>query len=539
MDLFDILAESNGSGVGPICLMGVNGAGKTRYLRDLAQRLRLSGRSVVYVAAERDFVSIGNQIYGVEPLMHDNFRIVEIAASPAGGAPQREIAVIISDSIARTKANDDAKERLFIEEVADWLRRGETPPKPVAPIPQLDRVLEGLGAVLGYPISALYREPYSRTSSPWTLSIKVGDDNVEPSGLSSGERQVLLIAAMMLEEPLEPMVLLIDEPELHLNEAKAIELWESMERRLTNVTFVYATHSVNFATRTEVQELYVVEPRSSPSKLDTTGAMPVGVVKDLVGARIQFRKSDRIPVLCEDEGHSMLLTDLLPVGRFEPLLANSRDSVIRAISSRAEYEQVFVDHPILLGLVDRDFASDQEIAAIESNGVFSLPYNDFEACLLHPNAGLEIVKVAKPSITYDDYVGILCAAAHQAIPETLRKLKAAVEADHAPTITYQIDSGNIIASVTTPAGALADFEQRARLLYQMVETKDVEGILRHFKGKKVYQRFRELMRAQKVEIPQPYQLYRTVREIPRLLNILRTTPGLTELEGKIRARQLI
>ncbi|MCZ7912031.1 hypothetical protein O9X94_22140 [Agrobacterium leguminum] len=532
MGVFEELQHGDVKPLGPICLMGVNGAGKSRFLREIHDQITLSGRRSIYVSAHRDFAGAWSRdIYSHAAL--DPYQIFD-DPRPNRTGPQPDFPTLISHALERAYQKDAQSRNTFVENVARWIESDNQLDRPEKPVYIMPRLLDDLGSVLGRKL-ILDMEQSGRGGSNFGLKIDVNGVTYPVSSLSSGERQILLFSILMFQETERHVAIFVDEPELHLNEAKAISLWSELESRLSNSTFVYATHSLNFATRPGIRELFIIEAGDSPIKVDANAAIPVEMIKDLVGARVQIRRSGLVPILCEDQGQAMLLADLLPTGRYEPILVNSRDGVIRAISARSEYDKVFSGHPVSVGLIDRDFASDEEISALERSGIYSLPYNDFEACLLHPSLSREFLGITDRAVSHEEYTDALCAAAEKALSETLQKLKASVQLDHAPVITHSFTPEGVTAWADTPRNASAAFEQRANQILQMIKVKDVEGILRNFKGKKVYQHFRDIMRVRKVAVHQPYQSYRTLREIPRMVNLVATVPGLTELRDKIIA----
>ena len=529
-DVFDLLQHGSIESRGPICIMGVNGAGKSRFLRGLHEQLTLGGRRTVYVPAHREFTDSWSGSWSFSTtaapynLLQDVHRDGGIADLPS----------LINQALARAQQLDSTTKANFITSVAEWIEGGERNPKPEKPNYLLNSLLDDLGAIIGRKLIT-HRPDFARGGQ---FGILVEKDGVTypVSSLSSGERQILLFAILSFQSVSEHVAIFVDEPELHLNESRAIEMWGALEAKLPAATFIYATHSLNFATRPEVKHLFIIKPGQKPVEISQSSTVPNKAAKDLVGARVLIRRTGTIPVLCEDDGQSLLLKDILTSGIFEPITVNARETVIRAVLAQDEYDRVLADHPIKLGLIDRDFATDDEIVALEKRGIFTLPYNEFESCLLHPSLALEYLRISDNAITDAHYVDALVVAAEAALPETLQKLKAKIESDHKPTIKHEWSNGRLSATVDVPSNAVGQFLARGGVLQKAISSRDTELILQCFKGKPLYKHFRKRIRDMGVDIYDPYQLYRTIREIPKLKAALLEIPEIKTLAKKLEAR---
>jgi ABC-type ATPase involved in cell division len=69
-----------------------------------------------------------------------------------------------------------------------------------------------------------------------------------PKKLSAGEGSIFLILCQVACAPVRAVVI-IDEPELHLEQAKSVHLCTVLERMRPDVFFVYLTHQLAIASR--------------------------------------------------------------------------------------------------------------------------------------------------------------------------------------------------------------------------------------------------------------------------------------------------
>lgn len=100
--------------------------------------------------------------------------------------------------------------------------------------------------------TAFYRR--KKVSVTVTDGIRVVDENgdaLDPSNLSSGEKQLLLLLCNVLTATHHPTLFIIDEPELSLNVKWQRRLIDSLLLLVegTRVQFIMATHSIELLTR--------------------------------------------------------------------------------------------------------------------------------------------------------------------------------------------------------------------------------------------------------------------------------------------------
>lgn len=532
MDILQTILREPRTLRGPVCLLGVNGAGKSRYLSSLERELRGSGRPAMLISAHRDFMGSMKHIPEI-PADIGPHQVLEYAASQKpGSAPS--LTGLIYAALARARASHHRNYSDFKERVTDWLEAGETGPKPVPPPDTMKELLADVGGVLGYRLQFTPRDQQRQSASEEELLADVSGSLLPISSLSSGERQILLVAILLFQSSTKHVTILVDEPELHLNEARAIELWESLEAKLQDATFIYATHSVNFATRPGVAHLFTIEPGQTPKEVPASTSVPSSVVRDLVGVRVQIRRSDAIPILCEDSGHALLLEDLIQGKSIQAIAVGGRDRVIGAILARGDYDKVLMDHPVRFGLVDRDYDTEEQLTALERRGVFALPFNEFESLLLHPQIACSFMYFDDGPLEESLFKTTLVRAARSTFDQTLQKLKATVEQDFKPSIKYEVGNDSIYATCEVVGDPAEAFRARAEAIQSAIARADVDDILRLMKGKKLYQHFRRHAQSSGVSVPEKaYDFYRNIREIPRFQDQLQAIPKLAQLKARL------
>ncbi|MDQ4120479.1 MAG: AAA family ATPase [Acidobacteriota bacterium] len=195
--------------------------------------------------------------------------------------------------------------------------------------------------------------------------------------MSDGERVVFYLIGQALSAPKEG-ILIIDEPELHLNKSIQSTLWDKIEAERQDCLFVYLTHDLDFAaSRIDATKVCL---RSFDGQtwdwyvIPQEAEIPEEVLFEIAGSRkpVIFIEGERngldyfvYPKLYPD-------FTIIPVG--------SCESVIHATNSFSSLKHL---HRLSsYGIVDRDFRDAAEIAYLESIGISVLNFSELENLFL-------------------------------------------------------------------------------------------------------------------------------------------------------------
>jgi energy-coupling factor transporter ATP-binding protein EcfA2 len=338
--------------------------------------------------------------------------------------------------------------------------------------------------------------------------------------LSDGERQVLYVAVLFLLASRGARTLfLIDEPELHLHEARCIELWEALENRFAECVFVYLTHSVAFATRTSVDRSFVLDIVGSVQELPLHEAISPIVMRDIVGTRIQLLRTDKPPLFCEDNLQRIILTDLFGDQAESVVVSNSKQ-VIAAASREEGWKKVRSGGGVYGGVVDRDMRDEEEAAELEGRGVFVTPFYDAESFILVPELiSPYISQLANRAINLCDVGQWICDAAKgRATIVTLKRLASYVSNRYGEVLEYKpgVAAANIEDSIfVTQNEKMRDiFITRAKLIQRAIESGSAKLVLKSVICKSgLYSEFRKICRTRSgIELlSDPAQQYRAMK----------------------------
>jgi energy-coupling factor transporter ATP-binding protein EcfA2 len=138
--------------------------------------------------------------------------------------------------------------------VEKWVKSGQQGECPKRKQPPLEHLFE------------LFTEIFPRISLSYNadarqLWAEKDGSRYGPSGLSDGEKQVFSILADLIELEDDHDLIVADEPELNLHPELAERVWTLIENEFPLKHFIYATHSINFALRPNVEKVWIVSAR--------------------------------------------------------------------------------------------------------------------------------------------------------------------------------------------------------------------------------------------------------------------------------------
>ncbi|CAN5347089.1 hypothetical protein BH10PSE6_BH10PSE6_23610 [soil metagenome] len=227
------------------------------------------------------------------------------------------------------------------------------------------------------------------------LKVSRGAVNVDAQGgpynagqLSDGERVLFyLLGHALLASP--DSVIIVDEPELHVNRAILQAMWDAIESERRDCCFVYATHDLEMAASRRGALRYAVETYRFPGLWDIAPIpndieLPEDVLVKVVGSRA--------PILFV-EGTAGSLDGMIyrhAYSRFTVHCAGACDDVIRTVQS---FNRHGVLHRIgCAGLVDADDRDASFLDFLRDRNIHVLPVAEIENFMLLPGPFMEFAK---------------------------------------------------------------------------------------------------------------------------------------------------
>lgn len=202
--------------------------------------------------------------------------------------------------------------------------------------------------------------------------------------MSDGERVMLymLAQAISLEEK---SILIIDEPELHIHKAILNKFWDKLEEVRKDCVFIYITHDLDFAASRNNKDILWVKSFDGENvweyeilDLKDVSDLPEELLCELIGTRkkVLFVEGTRTSLdfrlyqeVYKDKGYH-----LIPCGGCE--------EVVTYVKAKKGYDKLATIDAI--GIIDRDFRTEDEIENLKDKGIYALKVAEVENLFVVP-----------------------------------------------------------------------------------------------------------------------------------------------------------
>lgn len=479
-------------------ILGANGSGKSTLLRAIKEAL-----PSVYVEGGRTI-----QISDVVQLTRQNFKQYQNLDQTLTQYKQKRRAKLVDrifDAIMALIQREQAIKDAHSDEVVRWDKGGKEGDPPKRAQPPLDRLFEQYNEVFPH-----LRLSYNKANGRVTVVNDQAEEPYGPSALSDGEKQVFSLMADMLELEDEYTIVVVDEPELNLHPELAERLWTLLESEYPDKHFLYATHSIQFALRSNVDALYVLS--SDPAKIrriDELSEMPRVELERFLGGVPGILNANVVVVT---EGHeksfdSIFYRWLLGDNKAEIFPCGNCHDVKQVISKKGLWGQVSSEI-CLAGLVDSDFRSGEQLEQFVGDKLAVLDLHEAESYLCLPEvlvAAAEAIGSQEPLPSCDDVADIIFAqlesqrlqiALKRAFSESNFTVRLSIEKSVLANVSTKEEAMEHIrtksaeeASKAVEAMSETVFEQRLdvglNLIDQTIADQDVPTALKLLPGKQL------------------------------------------------------
>lgn len=535
-------------------MMGPNGAGKTRLLGKLKEKLsgkllydpsdklgmRPERTKVFMIPASRKLS--GSDIMATNPGLPAAARdgrlfegVLEALASTDRAVP---FGRVLSDLIHAIHEQELKHEREWQQSLVRWAKEGEHGAPPKVPASLLKSIEAATTELLGFKCTISASTPSVRPQEAPQMVFHRGAEAYNIVGLSDGEKQIVLISVFLLASAGSKFCCLIDEPELHLNEARAMELWERVEGLFPKAVFFYATHSVSFASRASVDRNFLIDPDEGVVPLDRDQALPAAVVRDIIGARVQLLKSSLPSIFCEDNLSRMVLSDIFSGENVEVIKLDNCQRVQAAVKGESLWETVRSKGLNFCGVIDRDVRDDDDVRGLEQQKIFCFPLYEAESLLLDQDVAQWLLRTPSGgNVSADSFKAALVEAAKKSRSKTLellaKHLAKKAKAKFAPILAGpNAPDLNVVIDV---AAVRSIFRKRAGEMDQAISDSDSAAIAKLFKGKMLYPHFAEASKSMVKGglTPRAATKYNEIRHHLEFRAILSTLPWVQTFKQKV------
>lgn len=208
------------------------------------------------------------------------------------------------------------------------------------------------------------------------LKIKYEDTSYDAHEMSDGERVIIYHTGRVLLAPKNSLII-VDEPEIHLHKTIANKLWDDLEARRKDCTFIYLTHDLDFASSRIAQKGWIKEfkyPNNWHIELIEENVIPEELQLKLVGSRKKI-------LFCEGDTQNSIdkfvFEILFPDYTIQPV--ESCKTVIAYTRAFNKLENVPIKS---YGLIDRDFRKEEQLKKLEKESIYSYSVAEIENLFL-------------------------------------------------------------------------------------------------------------------------------------------------------------
>ena len=209
--------------------------------------------------------------------------------------------------------------------------------------------------------------------------------------LSDGERSVLFYLLIMILIP-EKSLVIIDEPETHLNIALCNKLWDYLLEEKEESKFVFISHNKDFiGSRVNSDVIWCKNYDVNDDKnnkfirIEKNDILPKDLIVSLLGS-----KKEKI-LFCEGKDndgktkeYDYKMYNLLYSDEYFVKPVEGHLSVIEYTKACNELkEKLEINSKEAYGIIDRDCLNNEEVQKLRSKNIIILPTNEIEMLMLH------------------------------------------------------------------------------------------------------------------------------------------------------------
>ena len=538
-------------------ILGTNGTGKSTLLRQMAgsENPRRGGGKLETAGFDPVTFVEGGRIANVPNNLrigsHDSFDegISESWGNDIRSAKRGQLRSRTNQIFDALRRETRRVKEEHSDRVNEAQRNGHEPPEREEP--PLDRAFRLFSDI--FPAIELKADSTSNE-----LKASKYGNTYDASDLSDGERQVLtLLADLAVHGAGEAVV--VDEPELNLNSGLAIRVWETIERevltRSEETYFVYATHSLSFASRPAVDRVIVLDNRGkvaacvdSPSTLLKNETI---TSEDYLGALTTIVATPTA-LITEGQDGSVDRTFYQWVigkkwGRERngvPVVPMQGSSSVRGAVKQEGIWNELQGSTRLVGVTDRDYLSDSQLEGLVDENLLVLDLHEVESyfCLPKLLCDLAQERVVEDQPTEEDieekileYVESkkVAVAAKRVSERTRLSLSVSVSNEDLDEADSTEEVADMLVEAAEDNLEAAEnrlgmdqtknaFEQELQRLDEAIESRNVEEILKLCPGKELLKRlahfagcnsYNHIMRATEEHLdPTDYPKLRALRD---------------------------
>jgi len=322
-------------------------------------------------------------------------------------------------------------------------------------------------------------------------------------GMSDGERVALYLIGQSLCAP-ENAIVIIDEPEIHLHRAVLVQLWDLVEAARRDCMFVYITHDLDFAaSRTDAKKIWTQSFDGKNWRWEHVPEyekFPRELILQIIGTQKPILFVEGTPGSDDSKLYRTIYHkhSIIPRGSCHDVIE----------STRAIRQETGFSKSVAFGLIDRDYRTEKELAALKRNGVYSTPVSEVENVFCMS----EVVRAAakhmekNPNEVFEN-------VKNRVLNEFEKDLDHQIAARVRKEIHFRLSSfdNKIASTLDELIGSMAEFvasvvpaeiyDRNAERLRKICSTKDYKAAIRDFNRKGLHKQIAPLLGMQPKDFP--------------------------------------
>lgn len=195
--------------------------------------------------------------------------------------------------------------------------------------------------------------------------------------MSDGERVCLYMICQVLSAP-SNMLIIVDEPELHLHPSIMNKLWNTLEQARPDCHFIYVTHDTEFASNHPDAEIIWVKSYDGHSKWEYE-ILKENELPDELFLKILGNRKNVLFIEGKSGSWDYKIYGSI-FNNFFIIPCASCNDVIR--KTKTYNENNLLHHLKVFGIVDRDYRNENEIDALRSANVYCIEVAEVENLFL-------------------------------------------------------------------------------------------------------------------------------------------------------------
>ena len=218
--------------------------------------------------------------------------------------------------------------------------------------------------------------------------------------MSDGERAIFYFIGEVLCVPNNSLII-IDEPENHLHKSILVRLWNAIESSRPDCTFLYITHSLDFAvSRNNSQIIWV---KDMPKKDEWEYELLSENDSKIDDVKLEILGNRQKVLLVEGNTDSRLYSaifkdyNIISVGGCDKVIEITKSYKNKCLQDKHYCE--------VKGIIDRDRRSDEAIKKLNKNNIFCLEVAEVENLFLLPEVIKIVAKKQDKMNLYDEIIG--------------------------------------------------------------------------------------------------------------------------------------